>query len=38
MTVLIDKQGIVRWIDRDVQVSTHGADVLAKMRELGISK
>jgi peroxiredoxin len=38
MSVLIDKSGIVRWIDRDVQVSTHGADVLAKMRELGLAK
>jgi len=34
--VLIDKTGVVRWIDRDVNVQTHGADVLAKMRELGL--
>ena len=38
MTVLIDKSGIIRWIDRDVNVKTHGADVLAKMRELGMMK
>ena len=31
---LIDKSGIVRWIDHDVHVQTHGADVLAKMQEL----
>jgi peroxiredoxin len=37
-SVLVDKTGVVRWIDRDVQVETHGADVLAKMRELGIGK
>jgi peroxiredoxin len=35
-SVLIDKNGVVRWIDRDVRTQTHGADVLAKMRELGI--
>jgi peroxiredoxin (alkyl hydroperoxide reductase subunit C) len=38
MSVLIDKAGIVRWIDTDVHVSTHGVDVLAKMRELGMAK
>jgi peroxiredoxin len=37
-SVLIDKSGVVRWIDRDVHVETHGADVLAKMRELGLAK
>lgn len=37
-SVLIDKNGIVRWIDTDVNVKTHGADVLAKMRELGLAK
>ena len=36
MTVLIDKTGVVRWIDTDVQVQTHGADVLAKIGELGL--
>ena len=36
MSILIDKRGIVRWIDTDVHVQTHGADVLAKLRELGM--
>lgn len=38
MSVFIDKQGIVRLIDRDVQVKTHDADVLAKLRVLGMAK
>ena len=38
MSVLIDKAGIVRWIDTDVQVKTHGADVLSKINELGLNK
>ena len=38
MTMLIDKNGVVRWIDTDVHVQTHGADVLQKMRELGLVK
>ena len=38
LTFLIDKQGIVRWIDTDVQVKTHGADVLAKISELGLAR
>ena len=38
MSLLIDKQGIVRWVDTDVRIATHGKDVLAKMRELGLSK
>jgi peroxiredoxin Q/BCP len=38
MSVLIDKQGVIRWIDRDVQVTTHGADVLSKLHELGMTK
>jgi peroxiredoxin len=36
MTFLIDKQGIVRFIDTDVHVQTHGADMLAKLRKLKI--
>lgn len=35
-SVLIDKNGIVRWIDKQVNPTTHGADVLAKMKELGL--
>ena len=34
MTVLIDRDGILRFIDRQVQTLTHGPDTLAKMREL----
>jgi peroxiredoxin len=37
-SVLIDKQGMVRLIDRDVKVTTHGTDILRKMRELGMTK
>lgn len=37
-SVLIDKEGIVRLIDRDVHVNTHGRDILAKMRELGLAR
>ncbi len=36
MSVLIDRQGIVRFVDRAVQVRTHGPDMLLKMRELGL--
>jgi len=38
ISVLIDKQGVVRWIDTDVHVLTHGADVLAKIKELGLNR
>ena len=38
ISVLIDKRGIVRWIDTDVHVQTHGADVLSKINELGLNK
>lgn len=34
MSVLIDKQGIVRWIDRQINPTTHGADVVVKVKEL----
>ena len=37
MSVLIDKTGVVRWIDTDVHVKTHGADVLAKIKQLGLT-
>ncbi len=37
MTVLIDKNGIVRYIDTDVNVQSHGAEMLAKIRELGLT-
>jgi peroxiredoxin len=37
---LIDKDGILRYVDKEVQgrVRTHGADMLAKMKELGLVK
>lgn len=38
MSILIDKDGIVRHIDRAVNVRTHGPDMLAKMRELGMAR
>jgi peroxiredoxin len=38
MTFLIDKQGIVRYVDTNVNVQAHGADVLAKLRDLGMVK
>ncbi len=38
MSVLIDKDGIVRLIDKSVNVRTHGPDILARMRELGLAK
>jgi peroxiredoxin Q/BCP len=37
-SVLIDKNGIVRWITKTVGVETHGEDVLAKITELGLAK
>ncbi len=36
MTFLIDKDGVLRTIDREVQTLTHGPDTIAKMRELGM--
>jgi peroxiredoxin len=38
MSVFIDKEGTVRFVDTDVHVATHGADVSAKFRELGLTK
>lgn len=39
-TFFIDKDGILRHVDKEVQarVRTHGADCLAKMKELGMMK
>lgn len=37
-SILIDKAGIVRWIDTNINVQTHGADMLAKLRELGMAR
>ena len=36
LTFLIDKNGVMRWIDTDVNVKTHGADILNKIGELGL--
>lgn len=37
ISVLIDKDGVVRWIDKQINLKTHGADVLAKAQELGLA-
>jgi peroxiredoxin len=34
-SILIDREGVVRWIDRDVSIFSHGKDVLSKMAEEG---
>lgn len=36
-TFLIDKNGVVRFVDKNIQVFTHGTDMLAKIRELGLA-
>ena len=38
LSILIDKAGIVRWIDTDVHVQTHGTDVLSAIKKLGLDK
>lgn len=38
MSFLLDRTGVVRWIDTDVHVQTHGADVLSKINEIGLNK
>ena len=37
ISVLIDKSGVVRWIDKQINPTTHGADVVAKVHELELS-
>lgn len=37
-SVLIDKNGIVKWIDRNIFPATHGADLLARIRELNLNQ
>ncbi len=37
ISILIDKRGIVRWIDTDVHVKSHGADMLSKINELSLN-
>jgi peroxiredoxin len=36
MSVLIDKDGIVRLIDKSVDIHTHGSDMILQMRRLGM--
>lgn len=36
MTVVIDKQGIVQLVDTNVNVDTHGQDMVNKLRDLKI--
>jgi peroxiredoxin len=38
MSVLIDKDGNVRLLDRAVNVRSHGPDILAKMKEIKFDK
>jgi peroxiredoxin Q/BCP len=37
-TFYIDKEGIIRAIDKDVNTIQHGADVVAKLEELGMAE
>ena len=37
-TYYIDTHGVVRFIDKGVKVASHGADVVKKMKELGVPK
>lgn len=36
-TILIDKEGKVRFVDKNIDVFTHGSDMLAKVNELDMS-
>ena len=37
-TFYIDKEGIVRHIDKKVNAKNHGADIAKKLKELGLSE
>ena len=37
-TFYIDKEGVIRAIDKTVKAGQHGADVAAKLAELGIGE
>lgn len=37
-TFFIDKDGVVRFIDKEVKTATHGEDVVKKLEELGVEK
>ena len=38
ITFYMDAKGVVRYIDDDVEPSTHGADIVLKLQELGIGR
>lgn len=38
MSVVVDKSGIVQIVDTSVNVKTHGSDMLAEMKEMGLIK
>ena len=37
-TYYIDSEGVIRYIDKDVDTGTHGEDILRKLRELGMGR
>lgn len=37
-TFYIDSKGVIRYIDKQVNTSTHGEDVVSKLAELGFPK
>lgn len=37
-SILIDKTGVVRWIDTDVHTQTHGVDALSVIKELNLAR
>jgi len=37
-TFYIDKEGVVKFIDRKVTAKSHGEDVVKKLEELGVAK
>jgi peroxiredoxin len=38
MSVFICKDGIVKWIDKQINPKTHGADVMAEMHEMALAE
>lgn len=36
-SVLIDKKGIVRYLDKEVKIDTHGTDILARIKQLNLN-
>ena len=37
-TFYIDKEGVVKLIDKKVSTKTHGEDIAKKLEELGVTK